>query len=153
MTKESNKYTPRLKYYHIILISIILSPLLILNSNSVNKKREQEKSLEKEIKNLFLRKLDFTSDTNAICQKGTKELQEYYESGDGEKIGLDEINLESGHTPDHITALINLISDEGDSGQNITDYIMHIIPVSVVVLIAVVAAVVKKLFVNYPFIL
>jgi energy-coupling factor transporter transmembrane protein EcfT len=93
--------------------------------------------LEKEIKNLFLRKLDFASDTNAICQKGTKELQEYYESGDGEKIGLDEINLESGHTPDHITALINLISDEGDSGQNITDYIMHIIPVLIFLVIAI----------------
>lgn len=137
MTKESNKYTPRLKYYHIILISIILSPLLILNSNSVNKRREQEKSLEKEIKNLFLRKLDFTSDTNATCQKGTKELQEYYESGDGEKIGLDKINLESGETPGHITALINLISNEGDSGQNITDYIMHIIPVLIFLVIAI----------------
>ena len=137
MTKESNKYTPRLKYYHIILISIILSPLLILNSNSVNKRREQEKSLEKEIKNLFLRKLDFTSDTNSICQKGTKELQEYYESGDGEKIGLDKINLESGETPGHITALINLISNEGDSGQNITDYIMHIIPVLIFLVIAI----------------
>ncbi len=137
MTKESNKYTPRLKYYHIILISIILSPLLILNSNSVNKKREQEKSLEKEIKNIFLRKLDFASDTNDTCKKGTKELQEYYESGDEEKIGLDKINLESGDTPDHITALINLISNEGDSGQNITDYIMHIIPVLIFLVIAI----------------
>ena len=137
MTKESNKYTPRLKYYHIILISIILSPLLILNSNSVNKRREQEKSLEKEIKNIFLRKLDFASDTNDTCKKGTKELQEYYESGDGEKIGLDKINLESGDTPDHITALINLISNEGDSGQNITDYIMHIIPVLIFLVIAI----------------
>ena len=137
MTKESNKYTPRLKYYHIILISIILSPLLILNSNSVNKRREQEKSLEKEIKNIFLRKLDFASDTNDTCKKGTKELQEYYESGDEEKIGLDKINLESGETPGHITALINLISNEGDSGQNITDYIMHIIPVLIFLVIAI----------------
>ena len=135
MTKESNEYTPRLKYYHIILISIILSPLLILNSNSVNKRREQEKSLEKERKNIFLRKLDFTSDTHDICKKGTEELQKYYESGDGEIIGLNGDKIESGNNPDYINALINIISDEGD--QDIMDYIMHIIPVLIFLVIAI----------------
>jgi hypothetical protein len=55
MAERSNKFNPKLKYYHIILISIILSPLLILNSNSLNKQREKEKILKSE--EIILRKL------------------------------------------------------------------------------------------------
>ena len=91
--------------------------------------------MEKERKNIFLRKLDFTSDTNDICKKGTEELQKYYESGDGEIIGLDGDKIESGKNPDYINALINIISDEGD--QDIMDYIMHIIPVLIFLVIAI----------------
>ena len=54
MAERSNKFNPKLKYYHIILISIILSPLLILNSNSLNKQREKEKILKSE--EIILRK-------------------------------------------------------------------------------------------------
>ena len=51
MPKKSNEFVPKLKYYHIILISILLCPLLIINSNSFNKKRGKEK-LIKENENL-----------------------------------------------------------------------------------------------------
>ena len=43
MTKKSNEFSPKLKYYHIILISMIISPFLVLNSNLVNKKKEEQK--------------------------------------------------------------------------------------------------------------
>ena len=88
MAERSNKFNPKLKYYHIILISIILSPLLILNSNSLNKPREKEKILKSEeiiLRKLYTRKLDsssegdtFSNDTNKICDKGSEGLQNYY---------------------------------------------------------------------------
>ena len=130
-----------LKYYHIILLSILVCPLLILNSNSVNNKREQEKLFKQEkekIKNIFLRRLDFASDTNDICKKGTEDLQKYYETGDGNIIGIDDDKIESKNNPKYIQALINLITgseNEGDSG--IIDYIKHIIPALIFLVIAI----------------
>ena len=141
MQNKTKKYSG-LKYYHIIFLSILLCPILILNSNSVNKKREQEKlfKLETEkIKNIFLRKLDFKSDTNDICKKGNEDLQQYYETGDGSIIGINDEKIESQNNPKYIQALINLISgsenNEDDSG--ILDYIKHIIPALIFLVIAI----------------
>ena len=141
MQNKTNKYSG-LKYYHIIFLSILLCPILILNSNSVNKKREQEKlfKLETEkIKNIFLRKLDFKSDTNDICKKGNEDLQQYYETGDGSIIEINDEKIESQNNPNYIQALINLISgsenNEDDSG--ILDYIKHIIPALIFLVIAI----------------
>ena len=144
----SNTYSPKLKYYHVILISILLCPLLIINSNYLNKKREQEKALKQDIKilrQLYARKLDsssdddsFTSDTNKICEKGTKDLQNYYKTGDGSIIGIKEDEeIKSENNPKYIDALVNLISNEGSSGDNIMDYIMHLIPVLIFLVIAI----------------
>ena len=133
MTKEYKK----LQFYHIILIAMLISPLLILNSNSINKKRHQEKLIKNEMKNHFLRKLDFTSDTNKICEKGTYELKEYYKTGDEEKLGLKKGKIESGENPEHIDALVNLVSGEGDSTENATNYAKHLIPVIIFLVIAI----------------
>ena len=133
MTKEYKT----LQFYHIILISMLISPLLILNSNSINKKRHQEKLIKNEMKNLFLRKLDFTSDTNKICEKGTDELKKYYKTGDGEKLGIKDGKIESGDNPEHINALVNLVSGEGDSTENATNYAKHLIPVIIFLVIAI----------------
>ena len=141
MQNKTKKYSG-LKYYHIIFLSILLCPLLILNSNSVNKKREEEKLFKREtekIKNIFLRKLDFTSDTNEICKKGNEDLQQYYETGDGNIIGINDEKIESKNNPEYIQSLINLISgsenNEDDSG--ILDYIKHIIPALIFLVIAI----------------
>ena len=133
MTKEFKT----IQFYHIILIAMLISPLLILNSNSMNKKRHQENLIQNEMKNLFLRKLDFTSDTNKICEKGSEELRDYYKTGDGEKLGLKEGKIESGDNPEHIDALVNLVSGEGDSTENATTYAMHLIPVIIFLAIAI----------------
>ena len=110
MTKKSNEFSPKLKYYHIILISMIISPFLVLNSNLVNKKKEQHKILkENEIfmRKLYGRNLDFTEDTNTICKKGTEDLQKYYETGDPETIGLKEGNITKEDEGEYIDALVN----------------------------------------------
>jgi len=140
MPKKSNEFVPKLKYYHIILISILLCPLLIINSNSINKKRGKEKLIkENEIfmRKLYLRNLDFASDTDEICKKGSEDLQNYYVTGNGTEIGIKEDPIKSENNPEYINALINLVSGEGDSMENLMDYIMHIIPVLIFLAIAI----------------
>ena len=133
MTKEINN----LKFYHIILISMLISPLLVLNSNLNNKQREKERSIRKELNNVFLRKLDFKEDTNSICNKGSDELKEYYKTGDGGKIGIKEGKIENKDDSEHINALINLVSSEGDTMDNAKTYAMHVIPVLVFLVITI----------------
>ena len=133
MTKEINN----LKFYHIILISMLISPLLVLNSNLSNKQREKERSIKKELNNIFLRKLDFKEDTNLICNKGSDELKDYYKTGDGEKIGIKEGKIENKDDSEHINALINLVSSEGDTMDNAKTYAMHVIPVLVFLVITI----------------
>ena len=134
MLKSKNEFTQKLKYYHIILLAIILCPILILNSNNINKKRQQVIKIQKEqkfIENLYLRKLDFKSDTNEIYEKGSRDLQEYYANGDAEKIGIKEGQIENEKKEEYIDALINLVAGEGDSNTNIKNYAMNLIPVLV----------------------
>ena len=140
MSKAKKEFTPRLRYYHIILLAIFLCPLLILNSNNVNSKKQQEIQVQKEqkfIENLYLRRLDFNSDTNEVCKKGSKDLQEYYANGDTEKIGIKEGKIKNEKKEDYIDALINLVAGEGDSSSNIKTYAMHLIPVLVFFVIAI----------------
>ena len=135
-----NEFTPRLKYYHIILISIILCPILIINSNNVNNKRTQEVQLKNEnkiVEKIFLRKLDFTSETNEICEKGSEELKNYYSTGNEEDIGIKEDKIKNENNESYITALINIISGEGDVTENAKEYVMHIIPVLVILVLAI----------------
>lgn len=137
-----NNYNPKLKPYHIILLSIALCPFLIINSNNVNKRRveriqlnENHKFLEK----LYLRKLDFKSDVDAICEKGSDDLKEYYSTGDPKSIGIDDDEkIESEDNPDYIDALINIISGKGESvEEDVKKYIMHLIPVIIFLVFAV----------------
>ena len=140
MTKQSSEFAPKLKYYHIILISMIISPFLVLNSNSINKKKEQQKLFKQNeifMRKLYGRNLDFKEDTNTICEKGTEELRQYYETADPNVIGIEEGGIKSDNKDDYITALINLISGDGDSGDNIMKYIMHLIPVLIFAVIAI----------------
>ena len=140
MTKKSNEFSPKLKYYHIILIAMIISPFLVLNSNSINKKKEQRKIFRQNeifMRKLYGRNLGFKEDTKEICDKGTEDLRKYYETGDPETIGLKEGAIEKEDEGEYITALVNLISSEGDSGDNIMNYAMHLIPVLIFLVITI----------------
>ena len=142
MTTKSNKFTPKLKFYHIVLISIILCPFLILNSNSVNKKREEAK-LEKEniivLRKLYARKLDekFKEDTNKVCEKASQDLRDYYSGkGDLKSLGIDENkDVKRENQGEYIDGLINTVSGEGEG--NLMDYIIHLIPVLVFLAIGI----------------
>jgi hypothetical protein len=135
MTKEKQKFKPKLRHYHIIFLTFLICPLLMLNSKLVNEKRNQEKALRgtTEISEYFFgRNLDFKEDTDKICERGSKELKEYYSTGDPSKFGIEEIKEED--RPEHIQALINIINEGTNGGDGLQDnaitYAKHLIPVA-----------------------
>ena len=109
-----------MKIYHILLLGALSSTLLILNSNHVNNLRAQGK-LDKEYNQLnqkyFKRKLDGTPETSTsekasdkVCKLGSKELVNYYKTGNLEEIGLKEGPIEcKDKNEDYMKALIGII--------------------------------------------
>ena len=133
MTNELTQYNPKLKPYHIIIIACLLSPLLILNSNYVNSQRATEK-LNKEKSKLFDQIISSRhlqenegdekplSGSDKVCQKGSKELISYYETGDLSKISLDDkpIKCEEKDKP-YFKALLNIVKSLTGEGDGETD--------------------------------
>ena len=133
MTNERTQYNPKLKPYHIIIVACLLSPLLILNSNYVNSQRAKEK-LNQEKSKLFDQIISSRhlqenegdekplSKSDKVCQKGSKELISYYETGDLSKINLDEgaIKCEEKGKP-YFEALLNIVKSLTDEGDGETD--------------------------------
>ena len=69
------KYNPKIKSYHIILLSIVICPFFAIKSNSVYKIGDEEDQLNEDYKfleKLYLRKLDFKSDVDEICGKSSQ---------------------------------------------------------------------------------
>ena len=136
MSAKNKNFKPMLKYYHIFLLAIIICPFLISHSNSVNRRRKLIKDHEF-IKNLFLRKLDFKSDTDAICSKGSEELKNYYLTRDDESIGIKSDKIENKNKENHVNALINLVASKGDINENAKEYVKHLIPVLVILVLTI----------------
>ena len=144
MTKENKKFKPKLRYYHIIFLAFLICPLLMLNSKLVNEKRNQEKALRgtTEISEYFFgRNLGFKEDTDKICERGSKELKEYYSTGDPSKFGIQEIKAED--RPEYIQALINMINGAVNGGDELQDnamtYAKHLIPVAFFLAVTILA--------------
>ena len=82
MSKEKKEFHQKIKFYHIIILSIILSPLLILNSKYTACKRAQGKlnkdSEKKFNKIIYPRNLEsFEDGMNEMCSNGSDKLQNY----------------------------------------------------------------------------
>ena len=135
MTRENEKIKPTLKAYHLLILGCLLSPILILNSNYVNKKRASIKLYEEKSKlfnKIILgRHLEGGSEaeeelqgSDKVCKKGSEDLVDYYKTGDLSKIGLDDkpITAEDKDEP-YLKALINIIKtmmngeDKNDSDE------------------------------------
>lgn len=89
----------KIKNYHIIILSLLLSSLLILNSNYINKQRKEKiinedknSYFDKAIKNRKLDGIELQEKTGTekICEKGSQELKDYYRTGEMSSIGLKE---------------------------------------------------------------
>ena len=144
----TNKFNPKIKYYHILLLSCLLSPLIVLNSYYVNNQRDQQK-INKEKSKIFtpkefLRNLDESnsSDTDKVCDRGSEKLKNYYSTGDGSTVDIDESKeIKNENNSEHIKALINMVkgmnggSDE--MTENLTTYAKHLIPVAFFLVVAI----------------
>ena len=141
MPNEQTQFNPKLRSYHVLLLACLLSPLLIYNSNYVNSQRAKEK-LNKEKGILFDRIIssryleenenEEASDSDKVCEKASKELVDYYKTGDLKKIDIDDgkIKSEDKGKP-YFDALINIIKsltgdddddEDTDSGNNSWNY-------------------------------
>ena len=129
MKGEKEKTT--FKAYHIFIIACILSPLLILNSNYVNNRKEKIKTNEGNSKlfdQIILgRQLEGVegdeggakTGTDKICEKGHDDLVVYYKTGDLGKIGLDDkpIKAEDKDEP-YLQSLIKIIKSLSGGGDD-----------------------------------
>ena len=78
---------------------------------------------------------EFNSDRYKICQKSTKSLKEYYFTNEGSKIGIsldDPIKKDKKYIDD----IINKVSNEGYSNEVLKQYIKHLIPVLLFLIIS-----------------
>ena len=134
MKSEYKTIIKKIKFYHILILGCFLCPLLISNSNRVNRQRAEEKLNEE--KNRLFNKIisgrylegeekekeeeeEKSNGTDEVCKRGSDELNNYYKTGN-----LDEIKLKDGpiksedKDKDYMKALINIIKSklggEGD---------------------------------------
>ena len=146
---EQKDFIINIKYYQILLISIILSPLLIINSNNVLNRINQEK-IDKEAdikfnKIIFGRNLEsFQEGMDEICNRTSDELKNFYvnkaiETFDNAVTEEDS----SDKNPEYINALIDIIkgATDDDSEKSLTDngktYGMHMFGVFLFLAIAI----------------
>ena len=130
MSKDKTNLKTRLKPYHIILLSCILSPFLILNSNNVNN-QIKEAHLNKEKNELFTKIIkgrmlssQENSATEEICSRASDDLNEYYKTGDLSKIDLDDDAIEcEDKDKSYMKALIEVVRSliDGDDNSNDDD--------------------------------
>ena len=146
---EQKDFIINIKYYQILLISIILSPLLIINSNNVLNRINQEKiNKEADIKFnkiIFGRHLEsFQEGMDEICNRTSDELKNFYvnkaiETFDNAVTEEDS----SDKNPEYINALIDIIkgATDDDSEKSLTDngktYGMHMFGVFLFLAIAI----------------
>ena len=141
MSKEQKSFNYKIKYYHILLLSILLSAFLIENSNYEVKKRTDKKirnDLDKKIKRFFMgRNLnEFEEGMKKICNRTSNELQNYYSTGLLNKVGINRDTFEknvNGDNPEHIEALIDIVKEatnyehKHEMKENVKIYGKHII--------------------------
>jgi TolA-binding protein len=150
MSHEQKDFIINIKFYHILLISIILSPLIIINSNNALNKRNKEK-LNKEAdikfkKLIYGRHLDenFQEGMYEICNKTSDELKNYYINKAIEKFDKAVKTENTGDdNPEYIDALIDIIKEntDGESEKALADnaktYGMHMLGVAIFLVIAI----------------
>ena len=128
MKNELKKLSQKIKYYHILILGCILSPLMFINSNYVNNQRAEEK-LNKEKSRLFdqiisgryleeeekeKEKESSTSDrVNGLCNKGSDELKSYYKTGNLGDIQIEEGNIKCKEKEkDYMKAIMSIIKSK-----------------------------------------
>ena len=125
---------------HIIIISILISFLLTINSSYINNRRKKEKVKIFNDKDIYkpniLRKLDFVSDSLQVCSRSSKDLVKYFETGDTNYVKLYSYDEEV-EPSDVVINFINILSNEGDSNENNKKYIKHLSPMIIFLILGI----------------
>jgi len=127
MKNENTKFINKIKYYHILILGLVLCPFIIINSNNVNNRRAEEK-LNEEKSRLFnkiisRRYLDEEPEkeeeeekangTDEVCKRGSDELNNYYKTGNLADIKLKDGPIKSeDKDKGYMKALINIIKSQ-----------------------------------------
>ena len=122
--------------FYLILISILISPLLIINSSYKLRQREQSKinDNDKNSEMNFLRKLDFKSDSLEICSKSSEDLINYFKTGDTNYVTL--YAYDENKEPSEIAiTYVNIIEGEGDEDENMDKIKNHLAPMIIFIIL------------------
>ena len=155
------------KNWHIILVLFILCPILILNSAYKNGKRVENR-LRKEKNSNFIeltmkRMLQespagngnnmenqkTTINSNKVCSRSSKELNDYYLTGDLSLIDLSEEKIEcENKEKDHMKALFAIVrkyTEDNDTikedvEEDIIKYGLHLLPFLIFLIFGILSA-------------
>ena len=142
MKSEYKTFIKKIKFYHILILGCFLCPILISNSNRVNRQRAEEK-LNEEKSRLFNKIIsgrylqgepepeekekekekekeeEKSNGTDGVCKRGSEELNNYYKTGNLEEIKLKEGGIKSeDKDKDYMKAIINILKSQlGGKGK------------------------------------
>ena len=134
MKSEYKTFIKKIKFYHILILGCFLCPLLISNSNRVNRQRAEEK-LNEEKSRLFNKIIsgrylegeekekeeEKSNGTDEVCKRGSDELNNYYKTGNLDEIKLKDEPIKSeDKDKDYMKAIINIIKTymKGDGNED-----------------------------------
>ena len=131
MTKKQKQNSNEINHYQMFLFSCFFCFIIMLNSNYVNKQRNLIKlNKEKELLfNKLIQKRQLSeltegswSTSDEICSRGSKDLINYYKTGDLSEIDLKEGPIKSENKNEgYMQALIKLVRglvDENEGGDD-----------------------------------
>ena len=140
MKSEYKTFIKKIKFYHILILGCFLCPILISNSNRVNRQRAEEK-LNEEKSRLFNKIIsgrylegepepeekekekekeeEKSNGTDGVCKRGSEELNNYYKTGNLDEIKLKEGGIKSeDKDKDYMKAIINILKSQlGGKGK------------------------------------
>ena len=129
--KDIKKYNLLLKIFVLVIITILIFPFIVKKISNIIKKRNNEQLSiniieNEEEKNYFLRLLDFLSSSKKICDRGSKSLKKYFETGDTQYVNLYDFEGKS-NPPKYIIELVEALDEQDESKQDdlIEHYIRH----------------------------
>ena len=129
MSKNQIKFNPKNKYFLSLLIFCLLSVILFINVNYINKRKKEK--LYKEKSNFFETIIsnrgleEEPKKQTQICNKTSDNLSKYYKNGDKTIYGIDDDNISPAKTGENIQALINIVKINFEKDDKKKDKIIN----------------------------
>lgn len=117
------------KPYHLILLTILILPYVIIYISKIEQNKKGKKINIKTYKIHkrkfpFLRKLDYFSDTDKICERTSDKLKYYFQTGDTKYVELYQYTGKT-NPPSYIKDLIGEMDELNYEDGSFSDYLSH----------------------------